>query len=116
MTTPYTVTPVGTLGPVEARAQVVQGPALRDSLSRADLSRQLGQALIDNHRLIEENDVLRAAVVKLAYIDEKWEAEVAVRIRCQRKLHVAAQVLHAIERAYPHTCDMIDRAREDIWP
>lgn len=82
--------------------------SMRDEATRAELSRQVAVLLV-------ENDALRTAARKLARVDERWEAEVAVRIRCQRRLHVAALVLHEIERAYPHTRSMIDSAREDIW-
>lgn len=101
--TAYSLTPVGRDGVEPERGQVVVIP------SRAEL-------LEENRRLRLRLAALEYAAERSRYWFAEWEAQANLRIAVQNRLAVAARVLHEIERLYPHTGTLIDRAREEIWP
>ena len=79
---------------------------MRDTMSRAELARQVS-------RLLVENDRLRQVDPEQAL--ERLDAECELRIRAERRLRVAAMAFDAIVRHFPQTAAIIDQAREDIW-
>jgi hypothetical protein len=115
MTTPYALTPVGPAGQQPERTEVVYGPRLKDSATRAEPARQIGRLLADNDRLIRELDEARGKAASFDRIAELWEESEANRLKAQHRLSHAMRVLAVISKLYPPLRPVIDRARKDIW-
>lgn len=109
---PYLITPVGASGPVPARAQVVHGPPLRDSLTRAELARQVAKVLVELDAANARIDALEQQVSRLR---GRLEDESRLRLEAQHRLNMAMRVIAVIARLYPRLRPVIERARKDIW-
>lgn len=126
--TAYSVTPVGAAGLEEERAGVVHGPKLRDALSGVEKARRYAELLVELDRAYADLDraqrLIHAMDGRLGDVradrdrsmEQRWEAEVGLRVTYQSRLSRAARALHAIGQAHPEVRPMIDQARKDIWP
>lgn len=106
--TAYTLTPLGASGVDERRSEVVHGPSLRDSLTRAELARQVA-------RLLVENDELRREAAGAQRLKERIEAESELRVRAQQRLWRVALALATIAHRCPEAGPEVVAARELIW-
>lgn len=102
--TAYTLTPLGASGVDEKRAEVVHGPSLRDSLTRAELARSGGPAAGRERRA--------AGAQRLK---ERIEAESELRVRAQVRLHSVGAALARLVRAHPEVADAVESVRDEIW-
>jgi protein-arginine kinase len=82
--------------------------ALRDSATRAELSRQVALLLAENDRLRSKSEVTDKIV-------QRWEDEAANRVKAQVRLNQAMRVLASLGRLSPRMAGLVAAARREIW-
>jgi|SRR5690242_2353948 len=115
MATPYTLTPVGRTGPVEARTRVVHGPLLRDSLTRAELAHRLVATAEELAAVKRQLVVAQAAARHMERMRLRMDNESALRTRAQQRLNKVALAFAVLAGIHPEMAESIEAAREEIW-
>lgn len=113
--TAYTLTPLGASGVDERRAEVVHGPSLRDSLTRAELSRRLVAQAEELAAVRKQLVIAQAAARHMERMRLRMDNESALRVRQQQRLWRVAYVLAMIAQRHPEADETVVAAREEIW-
>lgn len=113
--TAYTLTPLGTAGVDEKRVEVVHGPTLPDSVTRAELFRRLVGQEVELQRLRRQLVVAQAAAMHMERLRERMDNESALRVRQQQRLWRVALALATIAHRCPEAGPEVVAARELIW-
>lgn len=113
--TAYTLTPVDPEGLAEERSEVVHGPSLRDSLTRAELARRLVATSEELAAARRQLVVAQAAARHLERMRERMDNECALRVRTQEQLHRVALGLAVIAGVHPEAAETVESVRETIW-
>ncbi len=113
--TAYTLAPLGTAGVDEQRVEVVHGPTLPDSVTRAELFRRLVGQEVELVRLRRQLVVAQAAAMHMDRLRERMDNESALRTRAQQRLWRVAYVLAMIANRCPAAGEQVVAAREEIW-
>lgn len=114
-TVSYIAAPVGRGGVDLRRARVVEGPLLRDSLTRAELSRRLvaqaEELVVVKRQLV----VAQAAARHMERLRLRMNTECALRVRYQQRLNRVALALAVVEGVHPEAAEAVAAARESIF-
>ena len=113
--TAYTLTPLGTAGVDEKRVEVVHGPTLPDSLTRAELFRRLVGQEVELQRLRRQLVVAQAAAMHMERLRERMDNECALRVRGQQQMHKVAIGFALIAGIHPEVAETVESVREEIW-
>lgn len=113
--TAYTLTPLGASGVDERRSEVVHGPSLRDSLTRAELSRRLVAQAEELAAVRKQLVIAQAAARHMERMRLRMDNECALRVRSQRRLDDVALGLAVIAVVHPEAAGTVEVVREAIW-
>lgn len=113
--TAYTLTPVDHRGVDFRRSEVVHGPLLEDSLTRAELSRRLVAQAQELELLKKQLPVAQAAARHMEQLRGRMNIECGLRTRYQQRLHRVALALAVIEGMHPEAREAVAAARESIF-
>jgi hypothetical protein len=113
--TAYTLTPLGAAGVDEERVEVVHGPTLPDSLTRAELARRLVAQAEELAAVRKQLVVAQAAAGHMGRMRERMDNESVLRTRVQQRLSRVALALATIAHRCPEAGEQVVAAREEIW-
>jgi hypothetical protein len=113
--TSYVAVPVGRDGVDEDRAQVVHGPLLRDSLTRAELSRRLVAQAEELALLRRQVVVAQAAARHMERMRFRMDNESALRTTAQQRMNKVALAFGVLAGLHPELAESIEAVREEIW-
>lgn len=113
--TAYTLTPLGASGVDERRAEVVHGPSLRDSLTRAELSRRLVAQAEELAAVRKQLVIAQAAARHMERMRLRMDNECALRVRGQQQMHKVAIGFALIAGIHPEVAETVESVREEIW-
>jgi hypothetical protein len=99
----------------EERAEVVLGPCLRDSLTRAELAKRLVAQAEELARLRRQLVVAQAAARHMETLRERMDNESALRVRAQQRLWLVGLALATISNRCPEADEAVIAARKEIW-
>lgn len=113
--TAYTLTSLGTAGVDEECVEVVHGPPLPGSVTRAELFRRLVGQELELVRLRRQLVVAQAAAMHMDRLRERMDNESALRVRVQARLNKVGLALATIAHRCPEAGEQVVAAREEIW-
>ena len=96
-------------------APVLDGPALWDSMTRAELARRLAAQAEELARVRKQLVVAQAAARHMEELRLRMDNESALRVRAQQRLWRVGMALATISNLCPEADAAVAVAREEIW-